>query len=244
MNSIPEKFKIDYARYRIDMAAKACSRLLAQDQASPVFKAFVNALISAGPQWAYDEILKQQEANSLYMAESGNLDAIGRIVGQPRTVYRYDESRWFFSDRPGQGGDQAFAWVINAPVGGDSIAGDAEYRRLILVRILCNFTRFASLPELAYLAEFATGETVSWQRAGPMIVDILVRTGLARWKLDYLTRCSTTAEADDVFLFPYPAILNLASVIFVPARAFFADRGDGHQPDSGYAAVGRNTSFS
>lgn len=239
MSSIPEKFKIDFSRYKRDMVAKAIRRVLSQHKASPVYLQFIAALVRVGPQWLYDENIKQQEANTLYMAEGFNLDAIGRIVGQPRTAFRYDESRWMFADRPGQGADQAFVWVENAPLFSNEPAGDAEYRRMILLRILCNFTRFASLPELAYFVRYAFNEDVSWSRVGPMTVDLYVRSGIARWKLEYLIRRKNTTEADDIYMFPYPATLHFRDAVFVPPKPFIADRGDGHQADAGSVAVAR-----
>lgn len=237
---IPRKFEIDFSRYAKDMSAKAWTRMLAQHWASPVLRQFIAAFIESGPLWAYDEIVKQQEANSLYRAEGFNLEAIGRIVGQPRIASRYDESRWFSADRPGQGADQAFVWVRNAPLVSNTPAGDAEYRQMILARIVCNFNRFSSLPEMAYAVRFTTGETVSYRRIGPMEVELLVRAGISRVRLETIIRRSGTVQCDDVFVLPYPATINLKRVLYVPARAFISDRGNGHQADAGSVAVGRD----
>lgn len=238
-SGIPEKFKIEFGGYARDMTEKAFSRLLSQFQASPVLKDFLAAFVENGPQWAYEQVVKQQEANTLYAAAGFNLEAIGRIVGQSRLPYRYDESRWFAADRPGQGADQAFVWVQGAPLTSNVPAADPEYRQMILARIVCNFNRFSSLPEMAYEVKFTTGETVSWRRTGPMECEVLVHSGIARWKLESLLRHAGTTECDDVWLYPYPATLNLNGIIFVPRTPFIADRGDGHQADAGFAAVGR-----
>lgn len=240
MSSIPDTFKIDFSRYALDMTEQAVGRLLSQFKASPVLRRFVAAFIEEGPQWAYDEIVRQQEANTLYMAEGFNLDVIGRIVGQPRIAHRYDEARWFASDRMGQGADQAFAWVENAPLAGNEPAADPEYRRMILARIVSNFARFASLPEMQYLVGFATGETVSWRRVGPMEVEILVPAGMSRTIFEMLINRKTNVWCDDIFMFPYPATINLTRAVFVPAKPFIADRGDGHQADAGRVAVARD----
>lgn len=238
-SGIPQKFMIDFSGYERDLVLRAWSRMLSQFWGAPVMKAFVETLITNGPQWAYDEIVKQQEANSLYMAEGDNLDAIGRIVGQPRTPYRYDDSRWLFADRPGQGADQAPAWVTGASLTGNTPASDVEFRQMILARVACNFSRFSSAPEMAYLVEFATGRTASWRRVGPMECEIIVSGAISRTHLEVLTRCATTTGCDDIFAFPYPATLNLSAVTFLPRKPFIADREDGHQNDAGYAAVSR-----
>lgn len=236
---IPDKFRIDFSRYARDMTAKAHSRLLSQFKASPVLKQFLAAFVRGGPQWAYDEIVRQQEANTLHQAAGENLDAIGRIVGQPRNPYRYDDSRWLFADRAGQGADQAPAWVRGAALASYEPVADGEYRMLILARIICNFNRFSSLPEMAYFSRFALNEAVSWRRVGPMECEILVHAGIARNKLEMLTRYTITTFADDIWMFPYPATINLTKVVFVPRKPFIADRVDGHQADAGYAAVAR-----
>lgn len=239
MSSIPEKFKIDFDAYRRDMPLKAVTRMLSQDKASNVFHQFLEALLTTGPQWAYDEILKQQEANTLYKAEGFNLDIIGRIVGQPRAAFKYDESRWLFADRSGQGADQGFTWVDGATMSGNRPAPDPEYRRRILARIICNFNRFSSLPELAYMVKFATGETVSYRRVGPMECELFVRSTIPRTYLEMLSRFTTTTEADDVPMIPYAATLSLKRIVFMPKKTFFADRGCGHQADAGATAVSR-----
>lgn len=237
---IPQKFKIDFSGYRKDLVAKAWSRMLSQFWGSPVMRDFVAAFIRNGPQWAYDEIVKQQEANSLYMAEGDNLDAIGRIVGQPRVPYQYDDSKWLFADRSGQGADQVPAWVIGASLAGNAPASDPEYRQMILARIACNFCKFSSAPEMAYLVEFATGRKASWRRVGLMECEIIVSGDISRTHLEILTRSKTTTECDDIYWIPYPATLKLSAVTFLPEKPFIADRGDGHQSDAGYVAVSRS----
>lgn len=236
---IPQRFKIDFSGYSRDLVAKAWSRMLSQFWGAPVMKKFVEALIKNGPQWTYDEIVKQQEANTLYMAMGENLNAIGRIVGQPRVPYQYDDSKWFTPDRPGQGADQSPAWVIGAPLTGNTPATDPEYRQMILARIACNFCKFSSSPEMAYLVEFATGQKVSWRRVGPMECEVIVSGNISRTHLNLLTLAKTTTECDDIYWIPYPATLKLSAVTFLPKKPFIADRGDGHQSDVGYVAVTR-----
>lgn len=237
---IPEKFKVDYTRLKnTDMTAEALTRLLSQHWNFPVLKKFVAALVQAGPEETYKRIVKALEAQTLYMAQGTDLEAIGRIVGQPRIPYQYDDSKWFFFDRPGQGFDQAPWWVEGAPMTGNTPADDPQYRRMILARIACNFCRFASAPEMAYLVEYATGEKVSWRRVGPMECEILISGNISRSVLDMLTLSKTTTECDDIYMFPYPATLNLTRVVYLPDTPFIFDRGDGHQFDAGTWAVER-----
>lgn len=239
---IPEKFKIDFAGLKkADMVSRAQARLLSQHWSFPVLKAFVAAFIRAGPQAAHGRIVGTLENQTLYMAQGVDLEAIGRIVGQSRVPYRYDDSAWFFFDRPGQGFDQAPWWVEGAPLTSNAPAPDPQYRRMILARIACNFCRFSSVPETAYLAEFVTGEKVSWRKAGPMEAEILVSGGISRSHLDVLTKKTTTTECDDIYMIPYMATLNLTRIVFLPEKPFIFDRGDGHQFDAGSWAAERET---
>lgn len=231
--NIPDTFKVDFSIYAKDMTSKAVSRMLAQFHNSPVFKDFIAAFIQNAPQYVYDNIIAMQEENSLYMAEGENLDAIGRIVGQPRVPYQFDDSRWFFTDRIGQGIDQAPAWCSPAPLTSTQPASDGEYRMMILARIACNFCKFASHSELQYLAKFVTGEDVSWRWTGPMEGELMVRHGISRSKLGYLTKFTTTTTADDIPMIPYPATFRLSSVMYkLSPRSFRTDRGDGWQIDA------------
>lgn len=239
-DGIPERFRVDFSPWRRDLAAKALTRLLSQFWDSPVMKAFLDALVRLGPQDLYDRILDAQERQSLFLARGEDLDAIGRIVGQPRLPYRYDESRWIFADRAGQGADQQYAWVAGASLSGREPVEDPLYRRLILARIACNFCRFSSLPEMAHLAGLVAGRRASWRRTGPMEAELLIDGGVSRAGLEILTRRESHAGADDVYLFPYPATLNLKRIVFVPKKPFIADREAGRQADAGLAAVGRN----
>ncbi len=231
--NIPEYFKVDFTQYSKDMTAEAMQRILSQFDGSEVLKQFLGVFIKEGPQYVYDEIIKFQEANSLYMAKGVNLDAIGRIVGQPRVPYALDDTKWFFTDRAGQGIDQAPAWCSPAPLTSTKPANDGDYQMMILARIACNFCRFSSLPELQYLAEFVTGEKVTWRRVGPMEAEIIVRYGISLSKLHMLTKFTTTTFADGIPMIPYPATLNLTSAMYMLGdRVFRTDRGDGWQIDA------------
>jgi hypothetical protein len=237
-SGVPEKLKVDFSGLARDLAARALTRLLSQHWTAPVLKQFVAALIRTGPQETYDRIIRTQEAQTIYLAEGVDLEAIGRIVGQPRTPYRYDDSRWFFWDRAGQGFEQQPWWVEGAPTSGNEPAGDPEYRQMILARIACNLNRHSSSPEMAYLADFSTGEKVSWRRTGPMECEILVSADISRSHLEVMTKAKTTPEADDIFMLPYPATLKLSRVAFIPEKPFVFDRWRGHQFDAGKWAAG------
>lgn len=237
---IPDTLKIDFSPLKnADLVSQALSRLLSQHWRSPVLKQYIEALIEAGPEETYKKIVDMMESQTLYMARGKDLEAIGRIVGQPRIPYQYDESSWFISDRQGQGSDQGLAWIEGAPLIGNIPAADPQYRQMILARIACNFCRFSSVPEMAYLVKFITGHNVSWRKTGPMEADVIVNANVPRTVLDIVTKTKTTTECDDIYMVPYMATLRISGVIFAPDNPFISDRGDGYQGDAGYAAVTR-----
>lgn len=233
---IPDSFKIDFSKYKIDLATKAEGRMLSQFWTSPVFRMFVRALIKAGIGWTYDEIIKQIEANTLYVAAGENLEAIGRIVGQNRIPYQYDDSSWFAFDRPGQGFDQAPFWVQGAPLVSNVPANDPQYRRMILAKIASNFARFGSMAEMSYLIEFAIGIKVSFRLVGPMEADIVVPSTISRSNVYLLTVSKNTPQVDHQYFFPYPATLRIDRMTFAPKVPFIFDRKE-HGFDRGSFGV-------
>lgn len=234
---IPGSLKIDYSGYIREMSAEAYDLMLSQFRNGPVFRQYLALLVDAGPQWTYDETIRFIEANSLYEAKGGNLDAIGNIVGRPRTAYAYDDSTWFMADNENQGGDSAPCWVAGAPLAAYTQMGDETYRQAILARIACNFNKFSSVPELLYYIRLVTGENVSFVTVGPMEAQVLVRSGISNTALNIITQSTTTAQCDDEYAVPYPATLNLSAAIYAPEGYFCTDTLDERQCDIAPCAV-------
>lgn len=240
MSSIPDVFRVDFTPYGRDLVNQALSRTLSWYKHSPVFQQYLADLVQNGPQEIYDKILIFMIANTLYYAEGEDLDAIGRWVGQPRIPFQYDDSLWFSTDRPGLSFDQAPAWVTGAPMSGVTPATDDQMRFMILARIASNHVRFASIAELTYIVKFLTGEDVSFETVGPMEATVYVRAEASRTTIELLTNFNTTTEADDIPMVPYPATLNIRSIVFIPGnglKMFTTDRADGYQIDAGLATV-------
>jgi hypothetical protein len=239
MNSeAPDDLQVDFSGYALDMPAKAFSRLLSRRRNGPVVQAFLEAFIKSGPQWTYDEIIKQLEANTIFAAKGENQDIIGRIVGAPRKSYAYDDSQWFFSDSENQGCDSAPCWVKGAPFSSYEPADDETYRMRILARIACNFNKFSSVPELIHLIRFVTGYEVSFIVVGPMEAQIVVPSSAPNTIVNLLTQATTTTECDDIYAVPYSATLNLSRALYVPdGKWFCSDREDGFQCDAAPCAV-------
>lgn len=238
---ISQRYKVDFSPYRWDMAGDGLERLLSQFVPSCVLRRFIGVILYQC-QELYDAVIDLMEQRTLFKAGGENLEALGRIVGEPRAPYSYDDSTWFFSDTAGQGTDQVPAWCVNAPFEAYLPASDPEYQVSILARIKKNHTLTASVPELTGMAEELTGSMVSFAKTGPMQVDLLVPDSIGKNSLALLTRNVTDAIADEQFAMPYPATLNCGNtLIFTPQNFFAADRPGRQACDAASCAVGSVT---
>lgn len=221
---IPASFKVDFSPQRKDLVAQALSRLLTQHYDKCVLRQFVVAIMEE-VQELYDALIDLQERRTLYMAEDENLNGLGRIVGEARTPYQYDENRWLFTDRINQRVDSANVWCSGAPFASFVPVGDPQYQINILARIIKNHTLVASVPELERLAHLVTDTWVSWEKTGPMQVAIVVPSTISATAYGMLLRTVTDNRVDEAYMLPYPATLSFSSVVtYVPDKFFCADR--------------------
>lgn len=215
---------VDFADERKDLLETAFSRILEQFRGSPVFLQFLAVFIKE-TQELHDALVDLQERRTIGAADGVNLDALGRIVGKPRAAYQYSEDNWLFADRGGQGSDQIDAWCLGAEMATYAPAGDNSYRMMVFAKVVANHARFGSIPELQDLILLVTGENVSFERAAPMGVRMLVSAGISLTNLNFLLSFATTMQVDDGPFLPYPATLSIDDVtIFLPSTFFCADR--------------------
>lgn len=235
---IPASFKVDFSAHRKDLVAQALSRLLSQHYDKCVLRQFV-AAIMAEVQELYDALIDLQEQRTLYVAREENLNGLGRIVGEPRTPYQYDESRWMFADRIDQRVDSASVWCVYAPFASFVPVEDPQYQLNILARIIKNHTLVASVPELERLAHLLTDTWVSWEKTGPMQVAAVVPSTISATAYNMLIKATTDNRVDDAYMLPYPATLSFSGVVtYVPQKFFCADRAQQQQCDAAHCAVG------
>lgn len=237
---IPESYRVDFTAYRVDLVQEGLDRMLGQFVPSCMLRQFV-AVFLRQCQELYDAALDVLELRTLYSAGDENLDALGRIVGESRTAYRYDEKSWMYSDRDGQGADQIAVWCVNAPLGVLVTIMDNEYRASILARILSNHTLTASVPELAKIARALTGYDISFEKTGPMQVRILVPNNISQTALALFTNSVTSALADNKYSMPYPATLSISEVLVFAEQYFAADRPYPRVTDVAPVSVGAVT---
>ncbi len=236
---IPAFFEVDFSTYRKDLIEQALNRMLEQHYDKCVLRQLVSAIMQE-VQALYDAILDMQSKRTLYEAEKENLDALGRIVGEPRAPYQYDESCWMFADRQAQPPDFSSCWCINAPFAAFVPAEDAEYRLNILTRIVKNHTLTASIPEITYLAKLVTGIDVSYDKTGPMQCTLVVPSTISTTAYNLLIGSTSNRRADDIFAMPYPATLWFdGTITYVPDKFFCSDRDEttGQQCDTAPCAV-------
>ena len=235
---LPAFYKIDFKPCRKDLIEQALGRMLAQHYDKCVLRQFVAAVMREVNE-LYDAIIDMQEMRTLHEAEAYNLDALGRIVGEPRNPYRYDESRWLFADRMSQRPDATSVWCLSAPFAAFLPVGDTQYRMNILCRIVKNHTLVASVPEIERLTFMVAETLISYAKTGPMQVAVLVPSTITATVWNILTQARTDLRADSLFAFPYPATLWFDETFFyVPDPWFCADRTNAQRCDQAHVAVG------
>lgn len=240
---IPGFYQVDFSAARKNLVRQALSRLLDQHADKPLLRRFVATLLLE-VQDLYDALIDLQEGRTLYAAEDENLNALGRIVGEPRTPYQYDDSHWLFADRTAQSPDSAAAWCVNAPFAAFLPVDDSQYKMNILSRIIKNHTLAASVPELERLTRLLTGQYISYDKTGPMQVSVLAPANLSATALNLLSRAQSSRRADDVFQLPYPATLWFDGVMtYVPDAFFCADRGEESSQQCDRARCAVKTSY-
>lgn len=237
--ALPYPYAIDFTPYRKDLLEQALNRMLSQHYDKCVLRQFVAAIIDEA-QRAYDAIIDMQEQRIVYNAEGENLNALGRIVGEDRKPWTYDDSTWLFFDRQGQGYDQVVMWCINAPLGRYVEVEDQQYRINIIAKAIKNHTLVASIPEITYLINYLFDINVSYEKTGPNEVRIIVPDNISTTQLRLLTQSYTDNRVDESYYIPYPATLSFSEVLMFGATGYFMFDRDNRCFDVAPLAVGVN----
>jgi hypothetical protein len=206
----------------VDLPERAVSRLLLQFRKSPLMIDLLQALISEiiALQTAFvDMINKRGPAD----ATGENLNVIGRIVGQGREIFDYADLPWFTSDLQGYSVDEAPSWVAGAYLDGVYYADDTWFRRLIFARVARNFVRYGAVTEILDVIKKSTGYDVSFQKVGPMEVNLVVGPEVPQWAITFILRMGDNSFVDNTAFIPYPATLRIAAVILYSHKADKSD---------------------
>lgn len=206
----------------IDLQVRAFSRMLLQFHNSPVLIDVLMAFISelTALQRAIIDVINLRGCAD---AVGVNLDALGRIVGQDRTLLDYSEMEWMTPDDAALNTDMAPAWVTGAAVGGTALADDMLYRQLIAARIARNFTVFGSVPEIQDVIKTAFGVDVSFEVVNPMEVDLIVSEYAPYWIVNFIIRTLNDPHIEGVYFSPFPATLRIAGVQYIGGGSSSSD---------------------
>ena len=234
---LPRAFQVDFTPYRKDLVEQALSRILSQHYDKCVLRQFV-AAFGDECQELYDACIDMQEMRTPFEAEGENLNALGRIVGEPRAPWVYDESGWTFFDRQGQGADQTLVWCIGGPMGVSVIVEDSQYQMNIIVKAIKNHTLTSSVPELQDLIDVAFDQFVSFEKTGPNEVKIIVPASISMPRLVALTRAQDNMRVDNEFYMNYPATLDISQVMMFAPGGFLIFDTEGRGVDQAPVAVG------
>ncbi len=224
---------VDFSGYERDLFGEGLGRLLSVFLNKCTVREFAATFLRQ-VQELYDAAIDVEKARTVVTASGVNLDALGRIVGQPRTTIEYSEDVWFKFDTSGQGFDQLPWWVTGAPLNTNATATDSQFRQQIIARIIKNHTLCASIPELLYLIRTMFDVDVSYIKKGPNEVQLVVQDGTDKVLLYNLLHRENTMTVDDDYRMPYPATLSLESkVFFIKEPAFIFDVDTPHRWDEG-----------
>lgn len=221
--TLPSTYKINFDIYAKELVEQALSRMLSQHYDKCVLRQFVAAFIEECNE-LYDACIELQKQRTLFYAAGENLNALGRIVGEQRTPWSYDESSWFFFDRQGQSYDQANMWCLYSNVGVSVPVQDPQYRSNIAIKAVKNHTLTSSIPELHYLIDLSFGVSVTFEKTGPNQVRLIVPASISMTQLILLSKANDDEQVDNRFYMNYPATLDISEVImFAPENWFMFD---------------------
>ena len=217
---------IDFAEYGKDLFALAEDDRLSQFQQSCVMTDVLNALVKQ-TQDANDAAFDVIQKRSLTKATGTQLDIIGRIVGQDRTLLNQAEKPYFKPDAPGIGFDAGKWFAEGAPLTGNLPADDGEYLNLIQSKIFKNHVQGATVPELLNFAKIVYGINISVKNEGVQDISLIIPATAPSFAITTLTSEVTDARADHQSFVPLPTGVRIIHVILRPTNGFAFDRESG-----------------
>lgn len=192
----------------VDVTARMISRLLLQFRDSPVFNQFIEA-IGNEIQQLQNAIEKTVWGRTVTRGIGEQLDAIGRIVGQPRVGVTYDVD-WFTPDVNSV--DLSYAWVPGGFLTGTYIPDDNVYRLMIESKVFRNFSRYTSIPEIKKSFMSAFNREISFVMTGPLQVDVIVPDDTPAFAKGMIVDFVTDNQADRRSKLPFPPTLVINEV--------------------------------
>lgn len=195
-----------------DSTERGVSRTLLQFRKSPIFLTLLAAFMSE-VQALQTGIQQVKQLRTPLDARHDCLDALGRIVGQPRELVNYNLFAWFTPDFAGRSVDQASVWVTNAPLADSIAADDTAFRNFIEGKVYRNMTRYGSVPEIQNTVKRALGIDVSVVQVDVATVKLVVSDSTSDNDLNLLEKAGDTLSSDHVYFAPIPATIQVSQVV-------------------------------
>lgn len=216
------KFQVDFSKYDKDLITQELDRMLGQHYDKCVLRQFVAVFIRAC-QELYDACIELQRMRTAFDATEYNLDALGRIVGEDRALWEYNDEGWFYFDRQGQSFEQQPMWCLHGPLETTWLADDTIYRTNIILKAIRNHTLTSSIPELDEIISLVFTNQVSFEKTGPNEVALIVPSDVSMTQLKQLTVSSTDEQVDNRWFMNYPATLDVRLAAFAPSGFAMSD---------------------
>lgn len=199
-----------------DMGGRAVSRTLLQFRKAPVFQALLAAMVSEIQVFS-DAAVDVMKLRTPAEATGYNLEVIGDIVGCLRTLFDYGRLNWFSPDTVGYPPDSSFAWVKNAPIGVLQSPDDGLYRQMIEFKVLRNFTRYASIPEIQEAMYTAFGVHISFQAVVDSDMDwyLIISRNTPQHIQNFLTHISSNEFSENIYMVPYPISWRIVGILYL-----------------------------
>lgn len=201
-----------YTPPSVDLLERAVFRTLLQFRDSPVLQAVLAALVSEVA-LLLDAVAEVVKLRGPADAGGMELDALGRIVGQPRELVDFAAIAWFETDTARRGADSVPVWVQNAPLGEMLLADDSQFRQLIEAATDRNHADYGSVPEIQAVVQRAFGVLCSIEIVGPSTIRIIVEDRTSDNVVALLERHGDTTEVDDKYFLPIPATVFVSEVV-------------------------------
>lgn len=202
---------IDFSSLRFNLKEISETRLLSQNINGRLLKLFMG-IITSEIQELLDAIVDLMEYRTIQEAQGPQLDALGRIVGQKRLSYNYDENYWFSPDKTDVQPDIGHWWSYPAEQAIIESMDDDTYRQWIWLKVLENHNKFSAKEEVENIIAEGINEEVGIVRTGSMVGKIYCKDGISLTNYNLLDYHKNNLQVDNQFVFPYSATTSISSV--------------------------------
>jgi hypothetical protein len=202
---------IDFSSLRFNLKEISKTRLLSQNINGRLLKLFMG-IITSEIQELLDAIVDLMEYRTIQKAQGPQLDALGRIVGQIRLAYNYDEDYWFSPDKTDVQPDVGHWWSNPAEQANIEPMDDDTYRQWIWLKVLENHNKFSAKEEVENIIAEGINEEVGIARTGNMVGKIYCKDGISLTNYNLLSYHKDNLQVENQFVFPYSATTSISSV--------------------------------